>query len=140
MAGWLAVQVNKAQMQRAAVAAIKAAGGTVTYDWWRDWVQVWSQTPRVEFDPPNKPPRHGPEWLRHIVGDEYFQNVVSVGIWRSKITPELISHLKNLPLLEEVVVSETVAVNDIQEQLPGIRVMSSYAKAGERYRSSRAGF
>src|SRR5262249_27598356 len=65
---WLGMQANRAHQQRSAVAAIEKAGGSVHYDYQYDAKgQVSSASP---------PP--GPEWLRKITGDDFFNRVVAV--------------------------------------------------------------
>jgi hypothetical protein len=68
---WLAVQMEKAKRQQEAVAAIKA-GGHVMYDW-----QFTSM-----FDP--EPP--GATWLRNLLEDDFFAEVVAVTLVRIRIT------------------------------------------------------
>ncbi len=75
--GLLGWRVRRASIQRRAVAAIRAAGGSVFYDY-----QV----------PVGKPWQIGaapgtPRWLREWVGDEYFQDVVVVMIAQPKGQP-----------------------------------------------------
>jgi hypothetical protein len=60
--GW---KCNRAQTQREVVAAIQRAGGSVRYDYEFDG---------DEFLEDAKPCT--PWWLRRLVGDEYFQEVV----------------------------------------------------------------
>lgn len=123
VACWLGVQVNKARKQRAAVAAIWDAGGTVMYDWYRDWALQKSETPFAA----DEPPKPGPDWLGNLIGNEYFQKVVGVLIEESEIRPEIVSHLRNLRSLEQVVVEDSGDVRKIQEKLPGVRVLPAPA-------------
>jgi len=66
---WLGIQVNRANRQKRAVAAIEAARGNLQYDFQRD--KTGNQIPSAE------PP--GPKWLRMLIGDNYFQKVTVVG-------------------------------------------------------------
>src|SRR4051812_36445745 len=68
--GWL---VHSARIQREAVAAIRAAGGRVAYDWQR------RKNPRGigDFVQRDKKPPY-PEWLVRLLGDDYFGHVVWV--------------------------------------------------------------
>src|SRR4051812_25186139 len=69
----LARVTNRARAQRRAVATIRAAGGEIIYD--------FQSTGRGSSrDGPDVVPA-GPRWLRHILGDEYFQDVVEVRLW-----------------------------------------------------------
>ena len=65
--GGLGWKANRAHAQRQAVAAIKAAGGGIIYDF---------QYPNDGKPRPKEPP--GPRWLRSMLGDEYFQEVAGV--------------------------------------------------------------
>jgi hypothetical protein len=62
VACWLGSISNKARRQRGAVEAIKQYGGYVQYDWEMSVVR-----------PPTPP---GPKWLRSLIGDDYFQEVI----------------------------------------------------------------
>jgi hypothetical protein len=66
--GWKA---RRASLQRRAVARIERVQGDVTYDWHR-------KNPFLTPGGPTEPP--GPVWLRKMLGDEYFQEVVGVTI------------------------------------------------------------
>src|SRR5262245_17910828 len=63
--GWW---VHKAERQRRAVAAIRAAGGYVEYDYERDGRRRGLRNPT--------PP--GPVWLHSVVGVDYFADVYEV--------------------------------------------------------------
>ena len=58
----LAVTANRARRQREAVKAIESVGGQVRYEY--------------QYVSGQEPP--GPEWLRELIGDEYFVSVVVV--------------------------------------------------------------
>jgi hypothetical protein len=91
VAVWSGIKTNQARRQRAAVTAIKAAGGNVGYDWQR-------QPAAAPQD--QQPP--GPKWLRGIVGDEYFQDVVEV-VWADrKVQSDDLRWLPDLPKLNHV--------------------------------------
>jgi hypothetical protein len=66
---WMGYRVNKARKQREAVAAVKAYGGWVHYDW--EFVNgnlARNTQPRV------------PKWFRKLLGDEYFQEIAQVSL------------------------------------------------------------
>jgi hypothetical protein len=66
--GWKA---RRASLQRRAVARIERLQGNLVYDWQPQGV---FPTPAATAEPP------GPKWLRKMLGDEYFQEVVGVTI------------------------------------------------------------
>ncbi len=68
--GW---QARKADDQRKAVRALKEANGSYHYDW---------EFVGGKYAKGRKPP--GPDWLRGLVGDEYFQEVTWVNLCDSR--------------------------------------------------------
>ena len=75
---WLAIQVNKAQKQRAAVAAVEKVGGIVVYDYMREQYAALQAARRDIRDA--VPP--GPLWLRKLIGDEHFMRPVGLTFYR----------------------------------------------------------
>jgi hypothetical protein len=67
---WLGVITYRADTQRRAVEAIKAANGIVGYDYERD------DDGNFDRSRASSPP--GPSWLRRLIGVDYFANVVDV--------------------------------------------------------------
>ena len=80
VAVWLALTVHSARKQREAVAAIEALGRSVGY------VHVGYEHGS------NLPP--GPQWLRELVGDEYFVTIILVRLDSTQITDADLEHLK----------------------------------------------
>jgi hypothetical protein len=71
--GWMAYKVRR---QKRAVAAIQAYGGFVRYDW-----EVASpNAPGFNGKVPATAHPPGPAWLRRLLGDELFQEVVQVSL------------------------------------------------------------
>jgi hypothetical protein len=62
--GWLKWKLDRKATERAAVAEIREAGGEV----WYDWEVAHVRNPR------------GAQWLRRLFGDDFFSNVVKVGL------------------------------------------------------------
>lgn len=87
---WLAVQIGKVKDEERAVAAIRAMGGSVHY--------------RHELEPtaggqPGEPP--GPEWLRRLLGQDFFAQVWAVSYAGGATDADLehldaIRHLRHL--------------------------------------------
>ena len=75
--GLLGWRARRASIQRRAVAIVKAAGGSVMYD--------FQAPPGRPFSPGASPP--APRWLRELVGDEYFQEVAVVFLENTKNEP-----------------------------------------------------
>ena len=66
--GWFAWQVEKARRQREAVEAIAELGGEVFYDYQFDEDMMW-----IDSAEPTTP-----TWLRRLLGDDFFCEVVAV--------------------------------------------------------------
>ena len=90
---WLVIQWQQAKEQKAAVEGIEESGGwaRVEYDYQRDEAGNWIQN----AEPP------GPEWLRKVLGDEFFTNVVGVSLSGNETDPGL-NWLEDLPKLERL--------------------------------------
>ena len=123
VAAWFAIQVNKVQKQRAAVAAIQAAGGTVYYD----WQGMPNNEPNGEFllHDYRTLRRPIPDWLIDFVGDEYFQDVVHVSFGDTVVDDTLVLHLAKLPKLETLWFPAGVDACLINAELPNVRVLPS---------------
>src|SRR5262245_13991502 len=94
---WLGFQVNAARRQREAVTAILRNGGTVKYDFQLviDPKIPWNSSYKSLKDASPS----GPAWIRRLIGDEYFQDVVEV-IFQDKAIPETdFAQLAKLPRL-----------------------------------------
>ena len=85
--GWL---VRSAHVQRDAVAAIRRAGGSVSYDW------EWNNGKSV---PGGKP--WAPKWLEDLIGVDYFAHVTSVWLQPAP-TDEAIVEVGHLTQLERL--------------------------------------
>ena len=134
---WLGVAVNRAREQREAVRAIEAKGGTVQYDW-----QVsLKRTSMIEgfehyqvFRKYGSP--SGPAWLRRRIGNDYFQNVVSVELYwepsklrsvNESTLPALVPHLQRLRALKLLTIRDDTGASgtmraDLMNALPNCEV------------------
>lgn len=92
--GWLGYKVRQANSQRKAVEAIRNIGNTayVFYDYDFD-------SGGMILPPPTLPP--GPEWLRKLVGDDLFTDVVAVK-FPYKTTDVALVHLAGLSQLKHL--------------------------------------
>jgi hypothetical protein len=90
---WLGYHAKRATDQRAAVRMIRKLGGSVMYDY-----QFAAR--QAGFQGTAQP--GGWLWLRRLIGDEYFQNVISVYLDRTQVTDDdliLIGRLKEVTLI-----------------------------------------
>ena len=84
---WLGIKIDQKRKEREAVAAIGKLGGKVAYDY--DWIIG------------GKPP--GPDWLRHLFGENIFSEVVEVDLLAaSNVTDAELEHLKALTHLQSL--------------------------------------
>jgi Leucine-rich repeat (LRR) protein len=90
--GWV---VHSAQVQREAVAAIRAGGGQVTYDWQLTRLPGGNE----QFDPTARP--KAPKWLLDCLGPDYFGHVDRVQL--GPRDPEgVMKHLGQLDRLRRI--------------------------------------
>ena len=86
--GWI---VRSADIQRTAVAAIRAAGGTVHYDWeWKNGSPFPLGKPKV------------PGWLVNQIGIDCFSDVVAVDLVNLRSTDAALAHVGRLSRLEHL--------------------------------------
>ena len=113
--GWRA---NRARTQRRAVAAIRASGGYVSYDFQR----LSRIRPETIWD--RRPP--APAWLCRMIGDEYFQEVTSVQ-FAGPATAESMAAVGTLDRLESFSLPETTGTGDGLAHLRGLsRLKQAY--------------
>ncbi len=95
--GWFALKMREAERQRKAVQAIREAGETVAvyYDYRCDESGRWCL-----FLSHAEPPT--PSWLRGMVVDDFFADVVNVVLWRIKSGDAEFEHLKGLTDLKRL--------------------------------------
>lgn len=122
---YLGIAVNKASQQRKAVKAIEALGGAVRYNWQHVPDCGFHQANDLAIGEPS-----GPEWLRRLIGDDYFQNVEMVNLAHlpppseSEILGE-VQRIKCLRSLKELWLWRSVAsgtLERVRAELPGVAV------------------
>lgn len=135
MAVWLGVIVNRAREQRETVKAIEALMGRVQYDWQPKMVEVTVTLNGVQNvkgwrreNASNTAP-DAPDWLRRLVGDEYFQEVEEIEFPYSSLPSQreiaaLIPLLKRLRALKVIKLRAASAGVQwaLKEALPGCKV------------------
>ena len=117
VAVWLGVLANRVHKQRAAVAAIEAAGGTVYYDW-QGMPWELAERERLPFEVISHP-----RWLVRLYGRENLEDVVRVSFGHAPVDGELVGHLRSLPELKTLDFPAGVDTSLIKAELPGVRVI-----------------
>jgi hypothetical protein len=102
MAIGLAVFVNGAMRQRAAVNAIEAGNGRVLYD--------FHKTQQGDFDPNASSPL--PQWLLSWLGVDYWHPVIFVDLDSPTITNDSLDLLSGFPRLEILHISNASITNE----------------------------
>jgi len=127
---WGGYKIRQAEKQKVAVEWVKEHGGIVRYDY-----QLDEDGKKIKnAEPP------GPDWLRNLVGIDYFCNVEMVAFRRlwlveqdgtltvtdvTELTP-----LQSLPLLKKVVFVEVLPSNEelqrFQAELPNCKMFRGF--------------
>lgn len=89
---WLGIEINADRRKREAVDAIQAAGGKVFYDYQLRFPGGFARN----ADP------NAPRWLRKLLGDDFFGDVVDVDLNRAQINDEWLARLNDLPRIERL--------------------------------------
>jgi hypothetical protein len=120
---WLAVEMKWAREQKEAVEAIVKLDAYVLYDYEMDS----SGRYRVEGQNPATP-----EWLRTILGDDFFMNVAFVEFANPKATDDDVIHLKVLGTLPYLNLEQTQTTDAGLEQLGGLAQLKELNLTGTR--------
>ena len=119
--GWAARTIRA---QRAAVAAVRAGGGSVAFDW---------QFERVGTAPNGRPIYRkepaAPAWLRRWLGDELFEAVQTVR-FPGRATPEAPAALVQCDRLERFDLGDSTGAGDGLRPLRGLRRLESVSISG----------
>jgi internalin A len=128
--GWI---VRQAHIQRDAVAAIRKAGGTATYDWeWRDAytaaaIKKTKGNLLYDFERYFGEKVEGgrpwaPKWLVDVIGADYFGHVAYVGLY-PKVNLETAIQIGRLTRLQELWLNQS-SVGDVEiEQFKELRCL-----------------
>ena len=113
---WFSNRMRRAERQRAAVKALGERYGTVLYDFQVDEEGV--ENPSAQLPQP--------EWLRNLLGDDFFRNVVIVHLNRSWDVSQPMKELAWLPALRELYFDQIKLTDDqlaCLEDMSGLRVL-----------------
>jgi len=113
-AGWVA---NTIRTQRQSIAAVRAAGGDVRFDYHKEQVGVSRGRPVYRNEP------SAPRWLRRWLGDELFQQVTSVR-WSKPVKlqalPATLTAVGRFGRLEQFTLGGATGVGDGFRHLRGM--------------------
>lgn len=114
--GWIRARMDRARAQRDAVAAIRAVGGTVEYDFQYSFARDYR-------DSRGKP--SAPVWLRRRLGDEYFQEVTAVQLDHFYLDDDALAAIAALDRLEELSITGSMITDAGMEKLARLRELRS---------------
>jgi hypothetical protein len=117
---WLGWLVRSACIQRDAVAAITAAGGSVKYDWdWSNGLPVVGGKPWA------------PKWLTDLIGVDFFGHVTFVQlISSSNATDATFTHVGRLTQLETLLIGFSPLCDDELAHLKSLTKLSGLCFIG----------
>jgi internalin A len=102
LAVWIGYHVNRARNQQKAVETVLRLGGTIKYDYqFEEDGSIPQGGTRADASRP------GPKWLRGILGDEFFCDVVHIYLAESAVTDEDLERLRYFPKLRWLSLDKT---------------------------------
>jgi hypothetical protein len=107
---WFGVKIREARRQKEAVEAIKKLGGAIAYDY-----QVDASGHELQGA---KPP--GPAWIRSLLGEDFFGQVIHVAFDYSNVNDDELEHLKGLTRLRWISLSRTHVTDAGLDHLKGL--------------------
>ena len=112
---WVGFKIQSARRQREAVEAIERSGGVVMYDYQKN-----SAGHLIKGAQPSHP-----QWLRRLLGDDFFASVVGAGLNRSifsasQATDADLEHLKRFSQLQVLALDRTQVTDAGLEHLKGL--------------------
>jgi len=109
--GWFVMNLRRAARQRAAVEAIEKTGKQVFYDY--QWC-VDMMLPRSQAKPST------PAWLRQLLGDDFFCDVIQVAYPSTTFGDDDLIHVKNFSKLRRLDLNGAAVTDAGLEQLMGL--------------------
>ncbi len=126
---WMAVEMKAAREQKEAVDVIEKSGGSVVYDWQdASWGTVGDDGQGFMLHYTPLPDAHpsGPEWLRNLLGDDFFGEVEIVELSETQVADrglEYIERMNQLQILELGATKVTDAgLKKLQRALPNCKI------------------
>jgi hypothetical protein len=113
--GWFAWEMQRARKQTEAVTRIAELGGEVDYDY-----QPMTNPLETLFEPPPEPQPTTPAWLRKLLGDDLFRDVVSVRASSPDFGDEELEHVSVLTKLEGISLPGSQVTNAGLEHVKGL--------------------
>jgi hypothetical protein len=110
---WLGWQVNRAHKQRRAIAKIQELGGSVIFDY--QVIESRYHESALHWNPKNEPA--AAPWLRDLVGEEYFREVIAVDLDETPTRDEDLWILDDLPRVEFLWLGKTQVTDHALERI-----------------------
>ena len=107
---WLAARMRQAAGQQRVVQEIEAAGGLVVYDFQLD--PSGKQNAKAQMPEP--------AWLRDLLGDDYFHDILALDLRHTGITDEALPRLAGLTCLKHLDLQNTEVSDAGLEHLKGL--------------------
>jgi hypothetical protein len=124
LAVWLGSITSQARRLKNAIAAVRDARGFLYYDWQIDK----AGGPEGSFPPGAQPP--GPDWLRDLIGDEYFVNVLRVYLQDAPFDDDDAATLTAMPTVEWLILDGTKITDDGMKHLSRLRNLTRLGLSG----------
>jgi hypothetical protein len=123
---WLGIVSKRAHDQRVAVRRVLELGGRVRYDYQYDEKDKYVK----DSVPPGRP------WLRQLIGDEYFQDVVQVDFFHDfkpkQVTDDDLRLIAKLPNLRRISLMETNVTDAGLAHLAGLENVQALCLNGTK--------
>jgi hypothetical protein len=103
---WFAVNMQQVKKQRKLIKTIQKMGGSVRYEY---------ELPGIgSYKPP------GPDWLRKLLGDDFFANVGDVSLWGRRVKDADLELLSGFPHLQMLSIQTRGVTDAGLERLKGL--------------------
>ena len=119
--GWVA---HRIRTQRQAIAAVRAAGGHISFDY-----QAVNFMYRTGPQRPSRTEPAAPRWLRRWLGDELFQHVEMV-YFNNPVSPSILTTIAQFDRLESFSLSQSAGDGDGSLHLQGLSGLTNLSLSG----------